>query len=86
MVQVMPFSLWVERMNWRCSGLASWQAMQRLRDFLRLHTFEGEDLGLIAASLDMRRAGSMARFAAMNLFAPNLGAGSFGNGGWLQCS
>src|SRR5271167_4565576 len=26
----MPFSLWVERMNSRCSGFDSWQARQRL--------------------------------------------------------
>jgi hypothetical protein len=56
-------------------GLVAGQAAQG--DHLRVYPFEGEDLRLIAASLNVRRPGTMARLAAMNLLAPDLGqAGS----------
>jgi hypothetical protein len=38
----------------------------------RLHPFEVEYLGFIAASFNVRRAGSMARLAAVGFLAPNL--------------
>ncbi len=50
-MQVTPFSLWVERMNSRCSGFASWQVMQRLVICSGFTPLKVEDLGLIAASL-----------------------------------
>jgi hypothetical protein len=43
-----------------------------LRDRFRLGAFENKYLALIAAALNMGRPGAMARFAPMNLFAPDL--------------
>ena len=43
------------------------------RNCLRPCTLENEDLGLIAASLNMGRARSVARLAAMDLFTSDLG-------------
>jgi hypothetical protein len=42
-------------------------------DIFRTGAFEGKYLGLVASAFDMRRAGTMARLAAVNLFATNLG-------------